>query len=81
LLENDQSELTALEKGKHAWDHLHMAEKAKGGKGKTGGIREYARIHNYSDESLIRKWLDAYRVVLKTADIVRSLKLRRFFAV
>ena len=73
LLENDQSELSALEKGKHAYEHIELYGKSDGGRGNTGGIREYARRHNYNSDEIVRQWMSAYEVVLKTAKLFGSL--------
>ncbi len=72
LLENNQAELTPLEKGKHAYNHIQRFDH-KGGRGHEGGIREYARIHNYSNHMVVIKWIKAYEVFLKTGNLVSSL--------
>jgi len=61
LLENDQTELSALEKGKHAFDHIGEFNH-KGGRGQTGGISEYARRHGNLNKQLVEQWIKAYTV-------------------
>jgi len=66
LLSNDQSELSPLEKGKHAYEHLKEFPVAKGGTdadgdGIAGGIRLYAKLHGLPQSS-VDVWYDAYRV-------------------
>lgn len=71
LLDNDQSELTPLEKGKHAFDHIKTFDH-KGGRGKTGGVSEYARVHGLKRQ-YVNRWLEAY-MVAKTCTNCAGLK-------
>ena len=61
LLENDQSELSALEKGKHAYDHIQKFDSV-GGRGMTGGVSDYAREHGL-ERIYVLRWIGAYKVV------------------
>ena len=65
LLENDQSELSALEKGKHAYEHIQEfgTPGVGAGAGNTGGLSEYAKQHG-RDRQLIDQWMRAYKVVI-----------------
>ena len=69
LLENDQTELSALEKGKHCYDWLAAFGKSRvgAGKGNKGGIKEYARTHGYKNDMVIHQWMGAYRVIQQNA--------------
>lgn len=80
LLENEQSELTPLEKGKHAYEHIQMVGKGKGGREQEGGIREYARRHNYSSHAIVLQWMEAYSVV-KTGNNVTGLGHRVLYEI
>jgi site-specific DNA-methyltransferase (adenine-specific)/modification methylase len=73
LLENEQSELTPLEKGKHAYEHIQMVGKGKGGKYKKEGIKEYTDAHNYKSDAIVHQWMSGYEVVLKTSKNLRGL--------
>ena len=73
LLENEQAELSALEKGKHAYDHIQEYGKGEGGRGKTGGIREYAREHGYGNDVTVLRWMRAYEVVNKSTTSCSTL--------
>ena len=81
LLDNDQSELTPLEKGKHAFDHIKMFD-YKGGRGNTGGVSEYCDIHNLKRTSVI-EWYSAYEVIKKVShgDTFRSLSHRILYEI
>ena len=59
VLENTQSELSPLEIGMHA---LEYVSKSKGGRGKKGGIREYAKTIG-KDRSHITRYRQAAIVV------------------
>lgn len=59
ILANTQGELSALEEGHHV--HYFVERGEVGGRGNTGGVREYARRLNKDKDTLIRK-RDAYRV-------------------
>jgi len=71
LLENDQTELTALEKGKHAYDHIDRFDH-KGGRGIEGGVSLYAKQHGLAQQQ-VDMWYKAYRVA-KTYNSVVSLR-------
>lgn len=59
ILANTQGELSPLEEGHHV--HYYVERGSVGGRGRTGGLREYARRLNKNDDSL-RQRRDAYRV-------------------
>ena len=79
LLENDQAELSALEKGKHAYDHIERYGKGEDGRGNESGLREYARRHNYN-LSTIQRYFDAYQVI-KTDPIRVSLPVETLYEI
>jgi site-specific DNA-methyltransferase (adenine-specific) len=60
LLDNDQTELSPLEKGKHAFDHIDGFNH-KGGRGQKGGVSDYARKHGLS-QPLVQQWYQGYKV-------------------
>lgn len=63
VLSNTQGELSPLEEGKHVFDSVKYGV---AGRGKTGGIREYARRLRANDETTddtgLRQRRDAYEV-------------------
>jgi DNA modification methylase len=71
LLENDQTELTALEKGKHAFDHVELCT---GGRDAEGGLREYCRKHGLTLNS-VKEWRKAY-IVINCTDSVQFKDLK-----
>jgi hypothetical protein len=63
------------EKGKHAYDHIQMVGKGKGGTdasgdGIRGGISLYASNRHYEDDEVVRQWWKAYTVAHATSKIL-----------
>jgi len=56
----------------HGSEGQGRTDTATSGRGNTGGIREYARAHNYNNVEVVRQWSEAYRVA-KTVKILDSL--------
>jgi len=71
VLANNQGELSPLEYGMHILKYVHLSE---GGRGKKGGLREYARNIGKA-EGAIRFWRDAANIVkqINCADVCAVL--------
>jgi site-specific DNA-methyltransferase (adenine-specific) len=68
VLSNAQGELSPLEIGMHA---LKAVPLAKGGRGQTGGLSEYAQKIGRGDDS-VRQWRSAADVFTETSDMCRE---------
>lgn len=68
---NDQSDIAPLELGLHA---LKYSQRSQGGRGKRGGVREYARGVG-RPETAVRRSRNAAEVVVQTAPEWRTLGL------
>lgn len=70
VLSNTQGELSPLEIGMHA---LRAVPLSAGGRGKTGGLAEYAERIGYGDES-VRQWRKAAEVASETPKTFREFE-------
>ncbi len=65
----------------HTDDTEGRTERIRDTVGQKGGLREYAREHNYSNHVSVLQWRDAYEVVLKTGNTVTSLSHRVLYEI